>query len=598
MDSLKKADAPPAKAVADETSGRSEESMSNSMTEATLMSSFHTEATSSTKSAVTDHGNDSEEKGKAMGTASAAAVPASTTGGHSDLPEKKMDPSQSYTSGTRETSLVVPEEHQGNPDQTTVEDLTEAFAQDIQALPSTHRPARACVPGAFPVSSPCRSAFPGPRAATAVHRTTQFIETQRVSEAHLVIPEDANDTCGDLESCGNSFGADEVVEGKLMEDRQERRGRNVGGLVAGVVLAICCVAGLVIFLVFLLGHSKQQQETDTTATMATMAPVPAPIVPLSDIKYAPFSDDLPSSVIEAIEEDVDGAFYRANSWVMNDPNLKASSFDRLKQRYYLALLYYATNGDSWIQQDDWLSYNVSECDWYSSSSHSSDSPYYVPHICDTNGTVINLSLANNNLTGELPIWYSSFIPLLQVFDVGDNLIGGPLPTITTTPYVEVITLSNNPFIGIPSFHVGPYLPNLKVIETDGIQIRGDNGGNFFKIIPLIEVYNSTGVPNVGSVWPTVGLLTHMTHLGYGHSDVNGTLPSELGLVTALQYADFSGQPDMQGTIPSEMGLLTQLTHLDLSGTPITGTVPAELCRRVQDGLLDMFADCSLLDCCN
>jgi Leucine-rich repeat (LRR) protein len=55
----------------------------------------------------------------------------------------------------------------------------------------------------------------------------------------------------------------------------------------------------------------------------------------------------------------------------------------------------------------------------------------------------------------------------------------------------------------------------------------------------------------------------------------GTVPSELGLLTALTELQLDNNA-FTGTVPSELGLLTALTYLTLDNNAFTGTVPSEL----------------------
>ena len=42
----------------------------------------------------------------------------------------------------------------------------------------------------------------------------------------------------------------------------------------------------------------------------------------------------------------------------NDTNLANYSDYRIQQRFALATLYYATQGDLWVEEDGWLSYEL------------------------------------------------------------------------------------------------------------------------------------------------------------------------------------------------------------------------------------------------
>lgn len=44
----------------------------------------------------------------------------------------------------------------------------------------------------------------------------------------------------------------------------------------------------------------------------------------------------------------------------------------------------------------------------------------------------------------------------------------------------------------------------------------------------------------------------------------------------LSLSDFPGENNLRGTIPTELGLLTALTELDLRFNPIFGSIPSEI----------------------
>ena len=91
---------------------------------------------------------------------------------------------------------------------------------------------------------------------------------------------------------------------------------------------------------------------------------------------------------------------------------------------------------------------------------------------------------------------------------------------------------------------------------------------------------------------------NLTYYGMGHNLLAGTLPSELGLLSNLKEADFSGNSALRGPIPSELSALQELQHFDVSQTSITGGVPAELCTKEEQGSLSLVANCTLVDCCS
>jgi len=59
------------------------------------------------------------------------------------------------------------------------------------------------------------------------------------------------------------------------------------------------------------------------------------------------------------------------------------------------------------------------------------------------------------------------------------------------------------------------------------------------------------------------------------SGLVGSLPPTLGLVSSLQVLDL-GSNSLYGTIPTSLGLLSQLTDLRLNSNAFSGTIPTQL----------------------
>lgn len=101
-----------------------------------------------------------------------------------------------------------------------------------------------------------------------------------------------------------------------------------------------------------------------------------------------------------------------------------------------------------------------------------------------------------------------------------------------------------------------------------------------QLTSLIFIYSSENL--VGTIPTELGLLTRLTKLVLNHIDLSGTIPSELGRLTELLHLDivkpaaFPAQNPISDRIPTELGLLTKLTRLSLSGYQLTGNIPTQL----------------------
>jgi Leucine-rich repeat (LRR) protein len=70
----------------------------------------------------------------------------------------------------------------------------------------------------------------------------------------------------------------------------------------------------------------------------------------------------------------------------------------------------------------------------------------------------------------------------------------------------------------------------------------------------------------------------LTLLEIDLNQLSGTIPSELGQLTSLQYLYLAN--NLTGTIPSELGELTSLLQIDLEYNNPTGTIPSEFSQLI------------------
>ncbi|CAB9520550.1 Leucine Rich Repeat [Seminavis robusta] len=395
--------------------------------------------------------------------------------------------------------------------------------------------------------------------------------------------------------CQTTSGEEVVVDAKILSESNHEQ--PIPMLCKILIIAFIFVSAVLCALV--LGVSSSSSSNPDGIDDGNPSP---PILEITvGTLYPPFQDHLPAATIKAIQ-DVDSPLYEANRWMLQDPNLKNYPRERQRQRFYMAMLYYATNGDSWLQQDGWMSYNISECQWFTSSSYSTDYPYYWGHVCNENQTVVSLSLAKNNLTGSLPIFPTELLPKLQVFDIAENHIASSLPPFNSSPHLQVLAFSRNEFSSRLRANGGFNFPKLQVLRSDGNRLQSGVPNRMAYMLEhfqhSLEIANSTDNLFSGAIPPSLGLCTKLIYFSRGNF-LKGTIPSEIGLMAEkLQHFDVSKNVDIHGTLPVELGALTALTRLDIAGTTITGPIPEALCDQARLGILDIAANCSLVDCCH
>ena len=80
----------------------------------------------------------------------------------------------------------------------------------------------------------------------------------------------------------------------------------------------------------------------------------------------------------------------------------------------------------------------------------------------------------------------------------------------------------------------------------------------------------------GTIPEELGLLTALTFLGlYENRLLTGGIPTQLGLLTALKEL-YLWTNQLTGTVPTQLAQLTVLAHLDFDENQLTGTIPVEL----------------------
>lgn len=79
--------------------------------------------------------------------------------------------------------------------------------------------------------------------------------------------------------------------------------------------------------------------------------------------------------------------------------------------------------------------------------------------------------------------------------------------------------------------------------------------------------------NLNGILPTeIGLLKRLAYLNVKSNNLYGTVPSELGVLTALR-SFYLTDNNFSGNLPSELALCPVLYYLDLSNNSLTGSIP-------------------------
>jgi hypothetical protein len=223
-------------------------------------------------------------------------------------------------------------------------------------------------------------------------------------------------------------------------------------------------------------------------------------------------------------DDAGSPVWLAFTWLVNDDQYYVCPEDEsLAQRYALAVLYFATDGDNWMKcrrdglapctDQDFLS-EYSECLWGGIT-------------CDAFGRVQKINLDDANLKGSLPDELS-VLAHVEELDFDSNVLRGHLPNwFGSLKHLERLDLDRNNLSG--------------TIPED---IYDSTSLKFFDIDRNILS---------GTISTKIGSMEQLTFFQVDYNQMTGNIPTEVGALSKLQYFSiFGNEFDDKIGIPEEV----------------------------------------------
>ncbi|CAB9520097.1 LRR receptor-like serine threonine-protein kinase [Seminavis robusta] len=308
-------------------------------------------------------------------------------------------------------------------------------------------------------------------------------------------------------------------------ERQQKK-IDVASTVVAALLYMMCLVGVIIVIVLIMRSSGTEEGTNQNSPfeLQTMAPssLPDETLNLSSHELL-ILQALPNYTLEELSE-TDASLSLAYEWLVQD--LEHNNYtltSRLKQRFALAALFHAMNGEDWLVNDHWLNHSVHECFWFSQSEFL-DYPDPMAHVEVMHPNPCEMPPEQINGSRGVDIQHGPY----QHIWLHSNTLGGSIP---------------------PGLY---WLTDLR----------------------SISLYNNQDLG--GTISSRIGKLSKLEAFQMGGTMLSGTLPTELGLLSdsIFSIAVVGGQ--LEGPLPSELGLLDRLHVLVLDGNKLAGSVPPEL----------------------
>ncbi|KAK4787491.1 hypothetical protein SAY86_011324 [Trapa natans] len=201
------------------------------------------------------------------------------------------------------------------------------------------------------------------------------------------------------------------------------------------------------------------------------------------------------------------------------------------------------------------------------SSWASDKPLcgFSGVTCNRNGSVQELDLSNQQLTGRLPLESICKLPSLEKLALGFNGLHGPVPTeVKTCVKLQYLDLGNNLFTGA--------FPDISPLSE--LRYLYLNGSGFTGRFP----------------WSSMKNMTHLTVLSVGDNPFDRTpFPAEISGLYDLNWI-YMSNCSIIGEIPAAIGGLKNLGSLELSDNFLTGGIPPEISSLVNLWRLEVYGN--------
>ena len=208
------------------------------------------------------------------------------------------------------------------------------------------------------------------------------------------------------------------------------------------------------------------------------------------------------------------------AWLQDIDIVYGEACDFTPDRDVLVRLYKATDGDNWEDSSNWLT-DRPMGDWYGVGT-------------DNTGRITELTLSDNQLTGQIPTKVGSLTKLRWLSLGGNDLTGEIPPELGNLSSLDWLSLSNSHLTG----EIPTQLANLAKLTWLWL------GGNEL----------------TGEIPPVLGDLSNLRSLSLTDNQLSGTTPSQLGNLTNLTLLSLSDN-QLTGELSDSLTGLTQLYTL-------------------------------------
>lgn len=217
-------------------------------------------------------------------------------------------------------------------------------------------------------------------------------------------------------------------------------------------------------------------------------------------------------------------------WIAsNDEANLPKTHEALLERYILAVFYFGSKPDKWINSNQWIS-SAGHCSWHGIECvvrEDETEEFGISKTYDDDDHITAINLASNGMDGTIPPEFGKLSNTLTL-DLSGNDLHGQLPEFHEN--LRYILLRKNSLVGtIPDSITG--MSNLHGIDLSMNRLEGnlpDNVGDLEELRFLMVSENL-----LSGSFPEIPKMLKMTKLHLDDNSLTGTLPTYIKEFTRL-----------------------------------------------------------------